>query len=107
MQTTRDKVKTLLGFALRSGKVIFGVDNIISLNKKKHIVITSSDLSENSFRRLKENISIPILICKYATLQEISYRDNCKVIAITDKQMAEAIKNNFNSDLYDLVSEGK
>lgn len=108
MQFVPDKIKTLTGFAIKSSKIIFGSDNIVSGRKRKYLIIVCRSLSENGFNRLKNNCGgIPMLKCLCADLSEITHRDNCKAIAFTDKQMADAALNGFNNSMYDLISEGK
>lgn len=107
MQFVSDKIKSLTGFAIKAGKIIFGSDNIVSA-KRKYLIIVCRTLSENGLNRLKNNCSsVPLLKCVYADLSEVVYRNNCKAIAFTDKQMSEAVLNGYNNRMYDLLSEVK
>ena len=108
MQQYNDKVKSLIGFAIKAGKVTFGSDNILAYSKKKYLVVICKTLSENGVKRLLNNLqSVPILKTKTCELSSLVFRDNCKAIALTDRQMASAILNNYNNNDYELLSEGK
>ena len=103
-----DKVKSLLGFAIKAGKVIYGIDNINASSRRKHLIVVCSTLSPNALKQLTRNYSTSeILRCKSVKLEDLIYKTNCKVIALTDKQMSQAIINNFNRDKYDFISEEK
>lgn len=107
MQFVSDKTKSLIGFAIKAGKIIFGSDNIVSA-KRKYLIIVCRTLSENGLNRLKNNCpGVPLLKCVYSDLSEAVHRDNCKAIAFTDKQMSQAVLSGYNNRMYDLLSEGK
>ena len=108
MRQTNDKVKTMLGFAIKAGKVLFGSDNILANAKRKYLIVVCKTLSENGLNRLINNAAAtPILRNKHDPLSALVYKDNCKAIAVTDKQMATAVLNGYNNNDYELLSEGK
>ena len=99
-----DKLKTLVGFAMKAGKVVYGIDNI-EYSKSKRLIILCKTLSENSFKKVVAQAGkTPVLLCTQSTVAEITYRDGCKAIAIADKQMAEAIMKLKNGS-YQLITE--
>lgn len=103
MQT--DKVVSLVGFAMRAGKVVFGADGIERYHGKKHLIIMSKDVSQNTKERvIRRNSQVPALLSREIGVEEITHKAKCKVIAITDKQMAQAILTNKNGT-YQLVTE--
>lgn len=86
-----DKIKAYVGFAIKSNKIVYGVDNIL-LSRQVHVVIYDVDLADNSLSKLTkylENNNIEGL--KTDKLKEIVNRDNCKVIGIKDKNLSKAI----------------
>lgn len=98
-----DKIQTMLNFAIRASKTVFGVDNIPSC-KAKHVIIACSTLSENSLKQLlRDNKNTPIILSK-RPLEEIIHRGG-KAVAVKDKNMATEILKNINDD-YELISEG-
>ena len=89
------KISAYIGFSVRKGSVVFGLDSIELYRKKVHLILCSDQLAENSFKKAvaegqKRN-------CTVATLDglEETLKRNCKVLAICDKQLAEAIKENL------------
>ncbi len=104
MQTT-DKVTNLLGFAIKAGKVLFGVDSIDRYHKKKHLIIMCSSLSENTQKKIVNTYqSIPVFLSRITKVEELTHRMGCKVIAVTDKQMATALIEKMNGS-YQRVTE--
>lgn len=89
-----NKLETLLGFAVKSGKIVFGFDNLCETRKKVKLVVYSPSLSE----KVKEKL---VLLCDYKgwslvetqeLLEDLIHRDNCKVVGIIDDNMSSAIK---------------
>ena len=98
-----DKIQTMLNFAIRASKTVFGVDNIPAC-KAKHVIVACSTLSENSLKQLlRDNKNTPIILSK-KPLEEIIHRGG-KAVAVKDKNMATEILKNINDD-YELISEG-
>lgn len=98
-----DKIQTMLNFAIRASKAVFGVDNIPSC-KSKRVIVACSTLSENSLKQLlNENKKTPIILSK-KPLESIIHRGG-KAVAVKDNNMAMEILKNINED-YELISEG-
>ena len=101
----RDKIESLLGFAVKAGKVIYGSDNIVDVKRRYYLVIICDTLAENSRKKVIKTASekrIPVIL----SLKELQYavnRTNCKAVAITDKQMSDAMIGMTN-DNYRLIS---
>ncbi len=99
-----DKLETLVGFAMKAGKVIYGTDNI-ERSGKKHLILLCNTLSENSRKKLIHKVEkTPILLSTQKLLSEITHREGCKALAITDRQMANAIIENKNGS-YRFITE--
>ena len=105
-----DKISTYLGFCIRSGKIVFGVDRAEALKKGVHLLIADSTLSENSMKvlvKLKEKFSCPLLVTEGVSLSELLHRPAVKAAAVKDKNLASAILNASASDAqYKLYSGG-
>ena len=89
------KISAYIGFSVRKGSVVFGLDTIETYRKKVHLILCSDQLAENSYKRAvlegqKRNCSVKIVEGLEETLKR-----NCKVLAICDKQLADAIKENL------------
>ena len=89
------KISSYIGFSVKKGSVVFGLDNIETYRKKVHLILCSNLLAENSFKKATlESQKRNCLIFKLEGLEEILKR-NCKVLAICDKQLAVAIIENL------------
>lgn len=88
------KIKSYVGFAIKSNQVVFGVDNLEVFKKKLHLIIVSTDIAEKSMNRLQvvsKNKDAEILV--FSDLEDLTSRKNCKAIGITNFELAKAIKN--------------
>ena len=105
-----DKISTYLGFCIRSGKIVFGVDRAEALKKGVHLLIADSTLSENSMKvlvKLKEKFSCPLLVTEGVSLSELLHRPAVKAAAVKEKNLASAILTASASDAqYKLYSGG-
>ena len=101
-----DKVESILGFAVRAGKVIYGIDNIEHLRKKRYVMLICNSLSERSVKKciaVADSGRIPLLQIKNKLLEEIVHKPNCKAVAIGDKQITQA-KLKFRNDNYEVLT---
>lgn len=89
-----NKLESLLGFAVKSGKIVFGFDNLCETRKKVKMVVFSPSTADKVKQKL-------VLLCEYKSwelvettdlLEDLIHRDNCKVVGIIDTNMASAIK---------------
>ena len=86
-----NKIKSYVGFAIKSRKIIYGADNIMS-SKTCKLILASENLSQNTLNKLKsKNVNIQILPASEFELLDL----NGLVVAITDESLANAIKNNI------------
>ena len=86
-----------MGFSIKSGKVVFGLDKLQEYFKPVRLVIVCSTVAENTYKKLKT-------LCEYnkwkmvqlnegIVLGSVIGRDNCKVLAMTDKSLSIAVLN--------------
>ena len=89
-----NKVKTYLGFAIKSNKILFGYDNIITYKKNQKLILVSSSVNEkvstkiNSFAERK---NISIINLTDITVEELIGRENSKIISVLDENLSDAI----------------
>lgn len=105
----KDKIESLLGFAVKAGKLVYGADSLETTRTRVYAVFTCSTASENTRQKVRKLTSakrIPMVITKNE-LQYIVSRKNCKVIGVTDRQMAEAMLARVNESYYIDCSEVK
>ena len=92
-----NKIKTYINFAKKSKSIIYGVDDIVKSNKLK-IIILSDGLADNSkqkIQKLAQTKNIFILELEKNIFFELVQNDIIKIFAITDANLAKAIKLNL------------
>ncbi len=97
MEIKTSKVKTYVGFAVKSRKIKFGVDDIVKL-KTASLILLSDALAESGQGKLKAYAlkrSIDLLIIDKAQFNEIIQNTSIKAAAILDDNLADAIKKNL------------
>ena len=97
----KSKIETYLGFSIKSGKILFGVDNVESEKKGVHLIIVDEKLSQNSLKNVykaQEKFSCPLVIAQENVLGETVYRPSVKVVAVKDKNLAEAVLSVLDSE---------
>ena len=91
----RQKITTLIGFAIKSRKIIFGEDQIKTLTKQALLIIDSAS-SEKYIERVKRSAgSNEVIIVD--DLSSLTHRDNVHSIAILDINLANGIKESLDN----------
>lgn len=88
----KSKVQTFLGFAIRSGKYRTGFNTVGTL-KRVYLLAVCNTASENSVKeaiKLSKKYGCALIKTKERPLAEIIHKENAKIIAVTDKSLAEA-----------------
>lgn len=99
----RSKVETMIMFAQKSGEILYGYDKI-KVAKKVEIVLADKTMSEKSLKEIKflcQKNNIKLILCEEALEQKVN-KKNCKLIGITNRNLADGILNNL-SESYELV----
>ena len=98
----RDKILDLLGFARKSGNLIFGfqlVKKMVERNDVK-LVILAKDISPNTEKKILKVINMNnVPIIKYSNNDELSKsigQTDKAILAVTDKKLANRILEVFN-----------
>lgn len=87
-----NKLKSYIGFAIKSNKIIWGFDNIL-LKNKDGLIIVSSTINEKNHNKIQNfALNHKIQIIMVENLEKIVDR-NCKVLQITDKSLINGILN--------------
>lgn len=85
-------IESYLGFAVKSGKIIYGIDNLKRSNKKKHLIILSRTAADNLSKKARlysERYGVPL--AEVDSLETLLKKENCKLAALLDENMAKAI----------------
>lgn len=96
-----NKIKTYINFAIKSNKIVYGLDNISAYNKKAFLII----IDEGVNAKFKQNIiniatklQTPLVEAAQEILNEMLNTSNCKAILLRNKSLADAIiKENLST----------
>lgn len=89
----RSKAETYLGFCIRAGKLVCGV-NAAACTKGVYLLVADKRVAKNSLKeiyKLKEKFSCPLVFAE--DLERIVGKANCKLAAVKDQSLASAILN--------------
>ena len=90
MQESVNKLKTYLGFSIKSNSIVFGYDNITKSRKKFDVVIFCGTATEKHTNPIVF-LGHKCVKLKNVNLGELIDRNNVKVIAIKNYNLAKAI----------------
>ena len=108
MTETRDKIVSYVGFAIRARKAKLGVNAAATVKKGIYVFILCHTAQKNT---VKEVVSMAkkhdakIVLSKYYTVEQMTGKENCKTIAVLDKELSKAIYNNLNEHFVILEAE--
>ncbi len=82
-----DKFSTMIGFAKRAGKIVYGLDNLKGV-KRLYLLAVGDTASENLAASMKTlAVKHRLQLVQVTALEEIA-GGNCKALGITDENMA-------------------
>lgn len=90
MRETINKLKSYMGFCIKSNSILFGSDNIIKTKKKLDMVLFCSTASEKHIYPIK-NKGVKCVKLKNVLLSELVGRENVKVVGIKNFGLSKAI----------------
>ncbi len=95
----QSKDVSLIGFAVKARKVVFGLNQIEHCRKRVYLMIichTASQNTKSAALSLARKMGAPALGTKGVLLEEIVSKPNCKSVAVTDEELAAAIMKNVS-----------
>ena len=103
----QSRVKTYIGFCIKSRKIALGAGAIDTLKGGVYLLIVDGAAAKNSQRlalKYKNRFSCPLIIYK-ENFEEAVNKPLCRIAAVKDKNLADAIlKSGDNS--FELYTEG-
>ncbi len=96
--TAQRKIKSYVGFAIKSGNVVYGADVVVRSKKKAYIVLLTDTINRTARSRINsfvERSGVKLAVIKDSDMEDYVNKTNCKCIAVTDKNLAEAIINSL------------
>ncbi len=88
----KSKVETYLGFCLRAGKLTLGVNAAATVKKGVYLLVMDEFTAPNSkkeIEKLQRKFACPLIVAE--GLETLVGKPNCKLAAVRDKNLAEAI----------------
>ena len=93
-----DKIYTYLGFSIKSGKIVYGYENVIIGKKKVYLVLCDRALSENSCKKVERFVAEKnIVMRKISDLPAYFGGRAIKCVGIAEEHLSEAIINELNN----------
>ena len=91
----RRKIETLIGFAIKSRKIVFGEDQIKTLTKKALVIIDSS--SSEKYKERVARFANSNEVVEIEDLSTLTHRENVHALAILDENLAKGIKEDLEN----------
>ena len=95
------KLASYFGFCVRSGKIVYGVDDIEKQKKSVFLIVIDSEMGESSKKtalKAKEKFACPLLVAENGALAELVHKPAVKAVAIKDVHLAQAILSVLDSE---------
>lgn len=102
----KGKIETYIGFCIRAGKITLGSGAIATLRGGVYLIILDGNAAKNSKRlalKFKNRFACPLVTCGAGFAEAVNKQD-CRIAAIRDKELAKAILSNLNEN-YVLTDE--
>ena len=99
MKINTSKIKTYVGFAVKSRKIRYGVDDILKL-KNANLIIVSDSLAESGMKKLEafaDRKSVSLIKLSEEDFFEVVQNISIKALAVLDENLADAIKKNLTN----------
>ena len=95
----QDKIVSYIGFAVKARKVKLGVNAIDTVKSGVCLLVVCASAAKNTQKEavsFAKKFNCKLVISKTYLLEDIVHKENCKLMAILDRQLAKAILNNLN-----------
>ncbi len=101
------KFQTFIGFAVRANKYKAGMNSILTLKRAKLVIVCKS-ASENTKKqalKVAKKLGAELYVTVKSLLADLIYKENAKVMAITDGELSKAVLNNADGELLKINQE--
>jgi flagellar motor switch protein FliG len=96
----KSRAETFIGFAIRTGRCRIGLNAVETL-KRADVVIVCKTTAENSREKAKKlavKFNCPLVVTVNKTLEQITHKENAKVMAIYDKKLTKAFLGSLEQE---------
>ena len=98
IKTILKKIKNYIDIASRAKYVIYGADNLKGYTHKLYLVLYRQDFGKTIQKVLNELNNLPSFMLNTEDFNFITNLQNCKLLAIKNKGLAEQITNYLRSN---------
>ena len=99
---TKSKLGTYIGFSIRSGKILYGYENVIAARKSVRLILLDEETGESSKKKITafaEKKAIKIFLLPSGELSAYCGGKNVKCLGLTDKNLASAAENELKTNI--------
>ena len=96
----KSKILTFIGFSLRAKKLRCGVNAIKTIKKSVKVLILCATASNNTFDevvKIAKKLNSTLIISVDNKVEDIVNKEHCKLLAVEDESLANAILDNLDS----------
>ncbi len=103
----KSKAATFIGFAIRKGSYKIGVNAIFTLKKANLLILCKSAGSDTTRHAIKlsKRFNCKLLKTEEVLLSTLTFRENAKLMAITDSALSVAIQNNSANEFVEVLGD--
>lgn len=97
----KSKIETYLGFCVRSGKIVYGADNVETQKRGVKLLIIDEAISPNSLKviiKSQSRFACPLILAQEGVLGEYLHKPAVKAVAIKEENLASAILSVVDDD---------
>lgn len=98
--SSADKIRTMVGFAVKSNRLEIGTDNVLRKNSSAEIVIADVFLSKNALAKIERHCRMretTLIVTNFNNMLPLN-KPGCKVIGLTDHNMCELVRSEAKKD---------
>lgn len=86
----KNALNSYIGFAIKSRHISIGLENVVG-NRKSFVILYDKSLGKSSMEKLRYYMEKTSIKGYCVTVEDYYPSKNCKVLGITDKNLASAI----------------
>ena len=99
---TKNKLGTYLGFSIRSGKILYGYENLIAARKRVHLILLDDETGESTKKKVvsfAEKNAVNIYVLPSGELSAYCGGKNVKCLGLTDINLASAAEKELKTNI--------
>ncbi len=103
----KNKVETFIGFCVKSRNIVYGSGSIDVQRRGVYVILLCSSAQKNTVKlalKFSRRFNCPVMLCKCG-LENAVNKPGCKIAAVKDKNLAEAILANACEE-YEIYAGG-